>query len=404
MRHASHSRRGFTLLEVMIASAIGVVVLAVGLVAGMQMQRRALFEEQTMMAQVTGRAVKELLATDLQRAGLGMGNAAISFGNNDHRYAIESWTEPNLRTGVAPAFPADSTFNLPPTGTLYENLRSDALRLYWGDTRSMVVMRACDGGQQGRIRPGNGDSENFCTAPNPPMGMDPPPSTPDTPAIIVNPTRELACHILVHNINGSSMRINANPGSTGNATTNGPCSDPDHDMWRDDTWMTMRTVSAAYRVNWTGGAPALEYLAPGATTWKVVSRNVERMKIRQAVIDLTAPNTAYRWFPDTTAGRPAIDNCTQTNTACAVALVSGETDTNDAERRNLLRKRVRELEVTLTIRTRRADRSTFDPSVAVTTSDEEGFPKDGFKRRTYSFRVAPRNFAAAGQQIPTDNR
>jgi type IV pilus assembly protein PilW len=175
-------------------------------------------------------------------------------------------------------------------------------------------------------------------------------------------------------------------------------------MWRDDTWMTMRTVSAVYRVNWTGGTPALEYLAPGATTWQVVSRNVERLKVRQAVIDLTAPNTAYRWFPDPTAGRPAIDQCTQTNTACGVALVAGETDANDAERRNLLRKRVRELEINLTIRTRRADRATFDPGVAVTTRDEEDFPKDGFKRRTYTFRVAPRNFAAAGQQIPTSNR
>lgn len=401
MRHASSSQRGFTLIEVMIASALGIVVLAVGLVAGMQMQRRAVFEEQTMMAQVTGRAVKDLLVTDLQRAGIGMGNAPITFGNNDQRFAIQAWLEPNLTVGVTPAFAADANFALPPSGTIYAALASDALRLYWGDTRSMVVMRDCNGGQSGPIR--TGSSDTFCTAPNPPLGMNPAPSTPDTPAILVNPTRELACHVLVHGINDNSMKMNANPGSGGNNTTNGPCSDPNDPVWRDDTWMTMRTVSAAYRVNWAGGTPALEYLAPGATTWTVVSRNVERLKVRQAVIDLTAPNTPYRWFPDAAASRPAIDACTRTNAACAVATIAGEVDATDDDRRNLLRRRVRELEINLTIRTRRADRTVFDPSVAVTQTDEEGFPKDGFKRRTYTFRVAPRNFAAAGQQVPTGN-
>jgi type IV pilus assembly protein PilW len=401
MRHASSSKRGFTLIEVMIASALGIVVLGVGLVAGMQMQRRAVFEEQTMMAQVTGRAVKDLLTTDLQRAGTGMGNAPITFGNNDHRFAIQAWTEPNLNTGVD-SLAADSNFALPPSGTLYANMVSDALRLYWGDTRSIVVMRDCNGGQNGPIR--TGSSDTFCTAPNPPLGMHPAPSQPDTPAILVNPVREMACHVLIHGINDNSMKMNANPGSGGNNTSNGPCSEPNHEMWRDDTWMTMRTVSAAYRVNWAGGTPALEYLPPGDSTWVLVSRNVERMKVRQAVIDLTAPNTPYRWFPDALENRPAIDACTVLNNNCRVATLNGEPDATNEDRRNLLRKRVRELEINLTIRTRRADRTVFDPSVAVTETDEDGYPKDGFKRRTYTFRVAPRNFAAAGQQVPTDNR
>jgi type IV pilus assembly protein PilW len=115
------------------------------------------------------------------------------------------------------------------------------------------------------------------------------------------------------------------------------------------------------------------------------------MKIRQAVVDLASPQTAYRWFPDVTAGRPAIDNCTRAT--CTAD--TGSSPGSDAELRQMLQQRVREMEVTLVIRTRRADVSVVKAGAPV-RYDEEGFPVDGYKRRTLTFRVTPRNFSAGG--------
>jgi type IV pilus assembly protein PilW len=389
MKRTGIPARGFTLLEVMVSSVIGVIVLTIALAGALQLQRRALFEEQTMMAQVTGRAVKEVLAADLQRAGLGMGNAPITFADGDTRNAIQVWTEPNLAEGLLPYFTADAGFAHPPAGTAYANMKSDVLQLYWGDTRSMIVMDACAG--KTVIREGN--SFTFCTVPDPSLSLDPP-SGQTTPAIIVNPTGNVACHLEISRVLSSAGKLNANPGSAIGNTSNAPCGDPNHAIWQDTGWMTLRTQSAAYRVNWFSGTPTLEYRAPGSATWVAVSRDVERMKVRQAVIDLAAPQAAYRWFPNVAPGRPAIDRCTRT-TCTADSGAPGNNPASDDELRRMLQQRVREIEVTLTIRTRRVDVSMFNADAPV-TFDEESFPVDGFKRRTFTFRVSPKNFAAGG--------
>lgn len=393
MKRPSFHGRGFTLLEVMIAAAIGVIVLAVGLVAGMQMQRRALFEEQTMMAQVTGRAVKDLVATELQRAGLGMGNARISFGGTNVRYPIQMWTEPDLSQAGPHGFGADPGFALPPTGTIYADLDSDVLRLYWGDTQDMVVMNnegLCSKG----IR--EGVSANFCYMPGSSTGLEPP-NGQTTPAILVNPDQGVACSISISRI--TNTHVNGNPGEGSVDDTDGDCA-RNSSVWGEDGWLTMRALGSAYRVNWAGGTPVLEYQAPGTTTWVAMSRDVERMKVRLGVADLTDPTRAYEWFPSET--HPSIDQCARNTPGCAVTLLPGAevAPVTDEDHRYLLWKRVREVEVSLTIRTRRPDRELYDPTVPVTTRDEEGFPVDGFKRRTYTFRVTPRNFAAGGLQAP----
>ena len=393
MKRMASPRRGFTLLEMTVSAAIGAIVLTLTLGGVIQLQRRSLFEEQTMMAQVTGRVVKDLLATDLQRAGLGMGNAPITFADGDLRYAIQVWTEPDLTADTPPYFAADPGFALPPAGTPYAGMRSDALQLYWGDTRSMIVMDACTG--KTVIREGN--SFTFCTTANPPLDMDPA-SGQTTPAIIANPRGSVACHLEISNVMAASGKLNANPGSAIGNTGTPPCGDPDDDVWEDSGWVTLRTQGAAYRVNWAGGSPVLEYRAPGAATWVVMSRDVERMKVRQAVIDLAAPQSAYRWFPDAAAGRPEIDRCTRV-TCTADSGPPGNNPGSDDELRRLLQQRVREVEVSLVIRTRRADVTMVNPGEPV-TFDEEGFPVDGFKRRTLTFRVTPRNFAAGGLQAP----
>lgn len=274
-------------------------------------------------------------------------------------------------------------------------MRSDVLQLYWGDPRTLINMAPC-GGATGPIREGN--SSTFCTAPNPPTGMQPA-NGQTTPAILVNPQGSIACHIEISQVQQAANRINANPGRNNVATTSGACSDRTDLAWRNTGWLTMRTVSAAYRVNWAGGIPTLEYLAPGATTWVAVSRDVERMKIRQAVIDLAAPNTPYRWFPDDTVSRPTIEACTRSQGALCAADSGppGNNPGSDPELRNLLRERVRELEITLVVRTPRSD-----PSVVNPFQLEDGFPMDGFKRRTFTFRVTPRNFVSAGR-LPAGN-
>ncbi len=393
MKRPSFHGRGFTLLEVMIAAALGVVVLGVGLVAGMQMQRRAIFEEQTMMAQVTGRAVKDLIAKDLQRAGLGMGNARIAFAGTDVRYPIQTWTEPDLSQNGTHGFTADPDFELPPAGTIYEDLDSDVLRLYWGDTQDMIVMNnesTCSKG----IR--EGVSANFCYMPGSSTGLNPTDGQP-TPAILVNPDQGVACYIAISNI--TNTHVNANPGNGSIANNDGDC-DRNSSIWREDGWMTMRTLGSAYRVNWASGSPVLEYLAPGAAAWVPMSRDVERMKVRLGIIDLTDPTQAYRWFPD--VGRPSIDQCARNTPGCEVNLLEGAevAAATDEDHRYLLWERVRVVEVSLTIRTRRPDRELYDPSVPVNRRDEEGFPVDGFKRRTFTFRMTPRNFAAGGLQAP----
>ena len=171
MKPSSFHDRGFTLLEVMIASALGIVVLATGLVVGTQMQKRALFEEQTMMAQVTGRAVKEQLTLDLARAGAGMGNTPLSFADGE-RSAITVWSRPDLTAGVPnSSMVADPTFVPAPTAALV----SDAIEIYWGDTGGMVTLNLCSGSNSFRKT-----ATEFCTAPNPTLTMS------STPAILVS--------------------------------------------------------------------------------------------------------------------------------------------------------------------------------------------------------------------------
>ncbi|MBJ6761378.1 prepilin-type N-terminal cleavage/methylation domain-containing protein [Myxococcaceae bacterium JPH2] len=402
--------RGFTLLEVMVAAGLAVIVLATGLAVGMQMQRRAVFEEQTMMAQVTGKAVKDLLTTDLERAGQGMGNSPMTYGQNDRRVALSAWTEPDLKTTVAqPSLMPDFSFNLP--SGVYANMKSDALQLVWGDTQSMITLQACPPGSGPGVR--EKDTDNYCAATNPPLGLQPPAGQ-TTAALVVNPFKEAipplaACHIKISSISTSPPKVNANPGT--NNDTGDPCSSttegPKKPDWTNDGWRVMRTLGAAYRVNWVsaGTEPQLEYLPPGAGSWQVVSRDVERMKVRMGVMDLLSPNLDLRWFPDAAAGRPPIDGCTIAKMTSGECSLDSTADggspllplpTTNADLILQLRERVREVEITLTIRTRRADRDAVDLSAV----DEEGMVKDGFKRRTFTFRVTPRNFASTGLLPP----
>ncbi|GMU04648.1 PulJ/GspJ family protein [Corallococcus caeni] len=403
MRRQFKAEAGFTLLEVMVAAALGVVVLTTGLVVGTQLQRRSLFEEQTMMAQTTGRALQERLSADISRAGNGMGNTPISFSDTDQRFAVQVYSDLSADTELT-----SGDYAAPPAGAPV----SDALRLYWGRTRDLVFLDTCSGGST-VVR--NGANE-FCLAPDSSAGMKPATGQPATMAVLVNGDQgenvsgnsilPVSCLLRVSNVqpDAATKKLTGNVGS-GVGTLTNLCTNNLDVRWQLSNWIAMALEGVTYRVNWKGGFPTLEARPYGATDWQVVSRDVEQLKIRQAVINLTTPSDEYRWFPETnpllaSPSRPALDTCTaaQNPGVCTVEQRAGEMlssapNANEALRMRL-RKRVRELEITLVVRTRRLDREAVAAGV-----DENNHPRDGYKRRTITFRVAPRSFGMTGLQV-----
>ncbi|MFY0576817.1 prepilin-type N-terminal cleavage/methylation domain-containing protein [Cystobacter fuscus] len=116
-RAPSPALRGFTLLELVVASSLSLIVLAAALWSAAELQRRGTFEESLMEAQNTLRAVREMLVVELQRAGMSVGSARMVFGKqqtssaDDVRYAIN--VSPEERFDGTGAFPADPTFAPP---------------------------------------------------------------------------------------------------------------------------------------------------------------------------------------------------------------------------------------------------------------------------------------------------
>ncbi|MBN8229230.1 prepilin-type N-terminal cleavage/methylation domain-containing protein [Corallococcus macrosporus] len=403
MKPSSLHDRGFTLLEVMIASAIGVIVLTTGLVVGTQMQKRALFEEQTMTAQVTGRAVKEMLTLDVSRAGMGMGNTPISFSDTDERSAITVWHQPDLKTGAGTTLGADpGGYEPPPAGFPV----SDALQLYWGDTNGMITLSAC----QGKDTVRDTTPSIFCARPQASTAM----VTPTGPAlaVLVSGGNKMACPVSITAVTPgaagtlSSFTINtALPQSSICSTTPGHWQKSGGDI---ENWVALRLSGAAYRVNWKGGIPTLEYRAPGTTTWSVLSRDVEQLSVREGVVNLGINQNQLDWYPgenplSPSTPHPPISDCDVAKYNLGICKTddkssSGNTlaaPTTTQEVIKRLRQRVRELEVTLVIRTRRINRD-----ANMTGTDEEGLAKDGYTRRRYTFRVAARNMTVGLTRPP----
>ncbi len=382
--------RGFTLLEAMLSSAMAIVVLAGAVGVSAQLQRRSVFEEQVMQAQVGGRAVKDVMAADLARAGAGMGNSRLRFNDaNIIRLGINVLNEPDLSVAQpvgAAIFQPDTNrpFALPQG--VYAGMASDALQLWWGDVDGAVMLSGCGGGAGPKVTVGN--SLNFCA----PASTVYPDGFLGGQVMVLNPTVGEGCHVEPQTDTGNGF--NANPGRGGGGGPSGhACSNGMAGMWSTPGWMAMRTRGSSWRVNWQGGQPVLEYDSPdtAAVVWEEVSRDVERLKVRQGVRPVVG--APLRWYPDAGAGRPAISDCTlaqlQPGGVCEVTWLNPAPTTLN-ELRAALQAQVQELEVTLTMRTRRQD---IDQNFGTTLPDQgDGWPNDGFKRRIYSFRVVPRNF------------
>ncbi|WP_163869411.1 PilW family protein [Myxococcus eversor] len=399
-----HPPRGFSLIEMMIASTIALVVIAGAVSAGTYLQRRGLLEERTMETQNAGRAARDLFTPAIQRAGEGFGSAPLFLGgsNAEVRYAV--WA--NTNAGPSAGFAQ-------PTG-VYVNLRSDVLEIYEADATRALRMIGCAGSGTDSRQGGVG-----------PLCLDTPaPANTDAgipagaPLVLADPGVRGACVGVAQATRnvpspGGNNNLGWIPGAPA-ASAYSPtsfCTGTGADtsaLWianTDEDPLLLPLSSRIFRVNWISGRPVLEMDpdgALGAQEFQQLSEEIEQLRVRLGVADLDNPAAPLRYFPDTAAvpPRPAVDQCD--NAGCW-SLIPGDAGTMGASEfgpgsaRDELMRRVRVVELLITARSNRPDTQALKLlGDAGTTLDDEGNPQDGYKRRHFLIRVLPRNFGYAG--------
>ncbi|WNG26909.1 type II secretion system protein [Cystobacter fuscus] len=422
-RAPSPALRGFTLLELVVASSLSLIVLAAALWSAAELQRRGTFEESLMEAQNTLRAVREMLVVELQRAGMSVGSARMVFGKqqttsaDDVRYAIN--VSPEERFDGTGAFPADPTF-APPTGS-YADRISDVLQVWSWDSEAMngatpigmVPLTLCTHAANASdlYRSGN----ELCAS-SVPVGLN------NRLVMVVKPETRIACIMRVTAVNQDASapyaRIVVSPGITGSQPSeNNPCkslaagerpNDGTLDYWGADRsgGFILLMRGSAFRVNWKTGKPVLErrdissVANPGtAPQWVALSQDVEMIRLRLGVMeDLKLPKSPVLWFPETTPKRPHLEQCTD---ATCGPLVPGGTwvphPINSPTARDALMSRVRMVQVQVITRTARLDSSLIrKDGTGAYILDADKHPQDGYKRRSSTLEIMPRNFALAG--------
>lgn len=387
-------RGGFTLIEMMIASAISLGVLAGGLVVMAQLQRRAVLESRTAATQSSLRALQDIVGPEFERAGSGTGSGRLSFGTTE-KYAIDVKSNS--------AFASDSTFGLPPAAYSSggANLTSDFIEIWSGDAAKSLSVVRCPAN---KVREG----DFICTASAWPASMV------GKNVFAVNPSKRRGCIFEVKAISGGPSTYSVKIGDAHQVTapaSNSLCddtfaasTDPEvASFWNSDELLLMPASSRAFRVNWKSGVPVLEVDPDGtaepATSWQMLSRSVEQMKVRFGLVSLTAPSANLLWYPDATTGTQAIDACPADGTTtppagCAIPGAAGFNATLDESTiRDALMHRVRNVEVIFTARAGVPDTDTIAMVGSNYKLDEELNRRDGFKRRSFVLRVTPRNFA-----------
>ncbi|MCP3058576.1 prepilin-type N-terminal cleavage/methylation domain-containing protein [Myxococcus sp. K38C18041901] len=405
MSRASNTR-GFSLIELMMATTIALVVIAGAVSAGTYLQRRSYLEERTMETQNAARAARDFFTPSLQRAGEGFGSSPLYLGGapGELRYAINVTSAAGASAGY-----------VPPSGA-YTALRSDVLEIFEADSARALRMNRCgSGGSDAR----HGNTSPLCLTTQAPPGTEAGLPT-GTVLVAADPQVRGACvgvALAQRNItippalssNNIAWAVGA-PGATP-FNNNSFCTNVSPSpLWEvngnDEDALLMPVTSRIYRVNWSQGRPALE-LDPdgslGPAEFQVLSEEIEQLRVRLGVATLEAPNTPLRYFPDPAAipARPAIDQCT--NAQCW-GLIPGDAGTMGAQdygpgsARDELMRRVRVVELLVTARSARPDRQAARgaPDAGMLPSDDEGNPDDGYKRRHFLIRVTPRNFGYAG--------
>ena len=223
--------------------------------------------------------------------------------------------------------------------------------------------------------------------------------------VVSNSKTRKACALKVQQVvnAGTYTTLSVTPTLTGAMPpSTSECLLPASDFWNlNNAPKAVVLTSVAYRVNWKSGRPVLEYDPDGSlgtAPYAAISNEIEQITVRRGVLPLTTPAGSpstpdgggyaqITWFPDASAGRPDIDACTDACKPFVPAPYDGS-DVVDA-----LRSRVRMVEVVVTARSPRADSDAVRPIAGGYELDENGNPQDGYKRRTFTMSVAPRNFA-----------
>jgi type IV pilus assembly protein PilW len=384
------SSRGFTLLELMISTAIGAVILGGAMFAGVEMQRQASFEEQTMMTQETGNGIRDYLQPLVENAGSGFGNARVTIGSTpggaaDQRYAIQVKTDPTDAD-----FAGDGTYEAG-SGQFSP---SDSVQFIFGDTQQIVGVAPCSGYSTSLV------GTSLCTSIVPPASMV------GQPIVIFHPDLPISCVYTVTGLPGGPA-LTVTPGHpTGTGAYSSPpggdpCLDQNQPLFKKNNGtMAIVAKALALRVNWKSGAPVLEYDGDGdlgPLGWTTLSRNVERLKVTAGVADLTDPQV-LRWFPGVAAinggtDLPAVDLC-DTTAGCAVP---GGTDASDSGTLlDALMRRLRTLQFQVVTRSTRVDARQVRKAGASFEVDPDGNVRDGRRRRSFTFQLSTRNFQYEG--------
>jgi type IV pilus assembly protein PilW len=383
------SRRGMSLVELLISASISLVVIAGLVTATMGMQAMSGKQQQAMMAQQSLRAAEELIGLELQKAGSGIGNARLGLGGVVNRSTITIVT--------ADPFASDSTFE-GPQGS-YLSMASDSLVIFSGRTSDLVQLSCC---------PGVGTCSGSCSLRTPTGACTPVTAsfTAGSAVVFVNPTLGIACAQQVTSLPvGNLLVSSAGVGSLGAPGVGDPCADAST-FWCTSGTFALALDAVSFRVNWkptvTGGPqrPRLQFDPDGPygpAPFQDVLWDVERLQVRAMIADLTNPG-AFTWFPD--VGRPSLDTCTPSTPGCSVpggtdakdlALVQGMTSA--AALQAQLSRRLRGVEVTLTSRSTAFDRARVERTTGGAFAiDSSGLPRDGFQRRRSVMQVTPRNF------------
>ena len=371
--------RGFSLLELLIAAAIGLIVITGAVVAGLFMQQQALDQQQRMFAQQSVRAAQDLISDELRRAGGGFGNGRVVTGAT-RQQAITVVTDD--------VFATDSTF-APPTGQ-YASMVSDSLTTLTGSADGSMGTRCCTAGGSGCTGCYFRSSGQVCVE-----GAEP--DLNGAAVIFANANTNVFCLHRVTSVSGTtSLTTTAGYGLT-SVSTSDPCGDLAASFWCNSNTTAQRASGASFRINWKDGRPRLQMDPDGnnpVETYQDILWDVEQMSFRFGLENLATPGTIV-WFPEAGTTRPPLDKCPSSPAVCPVP---GGTNTNDSGLTLLeqLQRRIRLVEVQLVVRSPQVDRKLVAKNGALFLLDADGNPRDGYQRRNYTFQVAPRNLRLVG--------
>lgn len=400
-RMSTRLRRGFSMIEMMVSSGVSLAVIAGALAVGAQLQRRAMFEEETTQTQNASISARDMLVGDLQRAGGLAGTVPITLGSDPANYSqvLQRYSIAVTENATSDDFNSDVPFETPPKN--YTAMISDAIEIWTSSASQAVLLEGCTTGG-----PVLNASNELCSSQT---IADPNPATTNVNELegqhllVVDSANRVACVVRVKQVSGKKMTVNF--GLNGLPAPSGPCIDHTAPIWSAANSMAAVLTSRAYRVNWKSGGPMLEYDPDGSggpADYMPLSGEIERIKVRLGVAQLsTAAGVSIEiapanWFPNKDTQEPSIADCANPQMDCGRLVPGGYTESIlDPSPMDAMMRRVRGVQLTIASRSSRADKETLEEKTEEQRAGEVEDPlnpKDGYKRRTFSMTLTPRNF------------